>query len=245
MSNKYAVLARTTKMQLTADEVVSEQGEDDSLKVQNYTVPAGTLIKVAAEQPSLETPADTAQVYVYDAVLREPNITRRYQCAVDCLLPVSDNLWPYIVSIAEPQRRLLLLLNKERCDWFSDAVPGEYVTVPGRCMEELDGDMRYDCVICYIGPVPEIHPVGYFFGLQLLNVTPSPQAAEVPFTRKYFECDPKNAIFTTADRIVETPPYDAVPPTAESVDEEQSENDWSISGFFSNAVNSIRGSLPL
>ncbi|XP_017469693.1 PREDICTED: uncharacterized protein LOC108361557 [Rhagoletis zephyria] len=270
---RFAVLARTARLQLIppaqaevgvesssipsaqAEHVEStsipstqaERVESTYIELHNFTVAAGTLIKVlpasdiTAQEPAV---ASTVQVYVYDTVFREPDTTRIFQCTRDSLLPVSDDLWPFIVSIPEPQRRLQLLLDHDRCEWLSNAMPGDLVYVPRRCFAQ-EGNVRYDCIICYIGPVPEIHPVGYFFGLELLDDTPSPHATDIPFTRRYFECDAENAIFTTADRIIPIPPaQDEEPETAESANEAPA-GDWSIITMFNNALDSIRASLPI
>ncbi|XP_011188915.2 uncharacterized protein LOC105216227 [Zeugodacus cucurbitae] len=239
MATKYAVLARTSRLQSVAASNELETASKDTIEVQNYTVAAGTLVKIASEPQTDATP--TIQVFVYDPVLREPNTTRIYQCTQDCLLPVSDALWPFIVSIPEPNRRLQLLKDEMRSDWLNTIMPGHLVSVSGRHFDSTDNTL-YNCIICYIGPVPEIHPVGYFFGLELLSDVQSPQAADVSFTRKYFECDADEAIFITADRIIPTP-------SSEDEDVEQAneaqDNSWSISNFFYNTVESIRATLPI
>ncbi|XP_053948021.1 uncharacterized protein LOC128856732 [Anastrepha ludens] len=244
MITKYAVLSRTARLQFVNE---TTELENTSLEMQNYTVAGGTLVKITQESQILanqSSPPPTVQVYVYDTVLREPDTRRTYQCTVDNLLPVCDNFWPFIVSIPEPQRRLQLLLHKDRCDWLSSANPGDVVSVPGRCLEQ-DGSKHYDCIVCYIGPVPEIHPVGYFFGLELLDNTPSPQKDELPFTGKYFECEAENAIFTTADRIIPmAPPQEEEPVAAENPNEAPA-SDWSIINFFTNTMVQIRASLPI
>lgn len=235
MATKYAVLARTSRLQSVAP---VDELEEASIELQNFTVAAGTLIKIASEQSAT---AHNLQVFVYDPVLREPNTMHIYQCTQDCLLPVSDDLWPFIVSIPEPNRRLQLLHDESRCNWLYTAMPGDLVSVPGRYFDSEDVRL-YDCMICYIGPVPEIHPVGYFFGLELLDDVQSPQTADVYFTRKYFECDAEGAIFITADRIVPTPSSQV-----EEVEHanEAPESSWSITNFIQNTVDSIRASLPL
>ncbi|XP_050327900.1 uncharacterized protein LOC126757992 [Bactrocera neohumeralis] len=235
MTTKYAMLARTSRLQSVAS---TEELEEASTELQNFTVAAGTLIKVASE-PS--APTHNLQVFVYDPVLREPNTTRIYQCAQDSLLPVSDDLWPFIVSIPEPNRRLQLVQDSSRCNWLYTAMPGDVVSVPARYFDRDDFRL-FDCIICYIGPVPEIHPVGYFFGLELLDDVQSPQAADISFTRKYFACDADAAIFITADRILPTP--SSQDEEIESANEAP-ENSWSFTNFIQNTVDSIRASLPL
>lgn len=235
MATKYAVLARTSRLQSCAP--INEL-EETSMELQNFTVAAGTLIKIVSEQ-SASTPI--LQVFVYDPVLREPNTTRIYQCKQESLLPVSDDLWPFIVSIPEPNRRLQLLHDESRCNWLYAALPGDLVSVPGRYFDRADVTL-YNCIICYIGPVPEIHPVGYFFGLELLDDVQSPQTADICFTRKYFECNADEAIFITADHIVPTPSFQ------DEEDEdanEAPESSWSITNFIQNTVGSIRASLLL
>ncbi|XP_004530536.1 uncharacterized protein LOC101454997 [Ceratitis capitata] len=240
MSTKYAILAQTTRLQYKPPTCELENQTTDK---QNFTVAAGTLVKVAGEQ---QTSLAATQVYVYDAVLREPNTTRIYECAPESLLPVSDNLWPFIVSIPEPNRRLQLLKDTDRCNWLNHIMPGDVISVPGRSFDR-DDIIRYDCIVCYIGPVPEIHPVGYFFGLELMDDITSPQAADVPFTKKYFECEDENALFITADRIIPTPPFQNEDSSPENGTEanEANGNEWSFTAFIFNTVESIRASLPI
>lgn len=88
-----------------------------------------------------------------------------YECRTCDLVKVPDDIWPYVISIASPERRLRLVGNRSKCLWVLNLNVNDILSVPGDLFKK---ETCFDCIIRYIGPVQELNPVGYFFGLEIL-----------------------------------------------------------------------------
>ncbi|XP_067621560.1 uncharacterized protein CYLD isoform X2 [Eurosta solidaginis] len=202
--NKYAILSRTTEMPIhETPEVPSERLSE----AQKYTAVAGTLIKIFQPQASAEVVGNKKMttVQILDLVRHEAIYENLYECPQTNLLNVNESLWPYVISIKEPECRLKLVKKAEHCKWIIYLKVNDLVRVSGAPFgKELT---YYDCIIRYIGPVAEIHPVGYFFGLELLHLDSgrSPQSDDIPFSIEYMRSEPTLTIFTTADNLLQLP----------------------------------------
>ncbi|XP_053960106.1 ubiquitin carboxyl-terminal hydrolase CYLD isoform X1 [Anastrepha ludens] len=198
--SKYAILTRTTELRMHA---TAEVPSDRSSEAQTLTMVGGTLIKMFQSQTPVEVVGtkNMSTVQILDLVRQEPIYENLYECPQANLLKVSEALWPYVISIEEPERRLWLVKKEDHCKWIVYLKVNDLVRVSGGPFGKES--TFYDCIIRYIGPVSEIHPVGYFFGLELLHLENgfSPQSENIPFSIEYMSSDPSLSIFTTADNL--------------------------------------------
>lgn len=176
---KFAVLTRNTKLRLhqspeTKIEYKDSHNYDDGNNCEEISLNAGQLIKVfeldkPSERGQSNADSNTKNVYtvqVLDLVNHVPIFENLYECPQENLRRVDDALWPYIISIVDPEQRLNMLKDDNNCKWLVHLKINDIVGVSGEmCNEPYK---NYDCIIRYIGPVLELHPVGYFFGLELL-----------------------------------------------------------------------------
>lgn len=134
------------------------------------------------------------------------------------LCTVSRELWPFLIAITDPIARARIATDEAFCDYLLNlnekslaSVNGHYFStcpirqslqfLPER--EPRDRFVDYYCSVKYIGPVEEIGP-GYFFGLELLNLSRghSPQESEIgQFAFKYLKCDAEFAFILPANFI--------------------------------------------
>ncbi|XP_034099642.1 ubiquitin carboxyl-terminal hydrolase CYLD isoform X1 [Drosophila albomicans] len=193
--SKYALITRGAELITYANAANSEYSTDTPELFQLF-VEAGTFIKI---YETIEGEKCIVQIVDF---LSNVN-TQLYECKTSDVLPVSEDFWPYVISIANPGRRLRLVRNKDQCRWVLNLKEKDTLSVPGELFKK---DIRFDCIIRYIGPVEELNPVGYFFGLEILqpNVC-SPQIDSISFAKNYLDCEAPLTIFTTADRITRVP----------------------------------------
>lgn len=169
--SKYAILNRTTKLRLHCSPDIPRDTVAGGGKANNddeISVPAGNLIKVfqtKAPQANVGL-KNYSTVQVLDMVSRLHIYENLFECPQSNLLRVDEGLWPYVISIVEPETRLRLVQDTKHCNWFTCLKANDFVSVSGEMFGNTS--QRFDCIIRYIGPVNEMHPVGYFFGLELL-----------------------------------------------------------------------------
>ncbi|XP_017485429.1 PREDICTED: uncharacterized protein LOC108373990 isoform X1 [Rhagoletis zephyria] len=200
--SKYAILARTTELRMHAS---AEVPSDRPSEAQTFSMVGGTLIKVFQSQTPMEVVGNKkmSTVQILDLVRQEPMYENLYECPQANLLKVDEALWPYVIGIEEPDRRLRLIKKEEHCKWIIYLKVNDLVRVSGGQFGKES--TWYDCIIRYIGPVIEMHPVGYFFGLELLHLDSgfSPQSDQIPFSIQYTRSEPSLSIFTTADNLLQ------------------------------------------
>ncbi|XP_065358711.1 uncharacterized protein CYLD isoform X3 [Calliphora vicina] len=208
--SKYAVLMRNTKVRLhqSPDILIEDDGEKNNDEI---TVDAGALIKIFQSK----TPSNSGQsssgsknlstIQVLDLINKMPIFENLYECPQASLRRVDENLWPYIISIVDPEQRLRMLQDTNHCKWLVYLKINDFVSVSGEMFDRPG--TNFDCIIRYIGPVTELHSVGYFFGLEILDLNSgySPQSDKVTFATSYMQCDPLLSIFTTANWISQIP----------------------------------------
>ncbi|XP_054082508.1 uncharacterized protein LOC105220520 [Zeugodacus cucurbitae] len=202
--SKYAILTRTTELRMhTSAEVPC----DRSTEVQTFTMVGGTLIKMFQTKVPVEIAGsrNMSTVQILDLVHHKPIYENLYECPQDNLLKVSETLWPYVIAIMEPERRLQLVKKIEHCKWIIYLKINDLVRVSGAAFGKKS--IYYDCIIRYIGNVAELYPVGYVFGLELLHLDNgySPQSEDIPFSINYMQCEPSLSIFSTADNLLQLP----------------------------------------
>ncbi|XP_012155248.1 uncharacterized protein LOC101461371 isoform X2 [Ceratitis capitata] len=226
--SKYAILTRTTELRMHAS---AEVPCDRSSEAQTFTMVGGTLIKMFQTQAPVEVAGNKklSTVQILDLVYHKPMYENLYECSQDNLMRVNEALWPYVIGIEEPERRLQLVKKIEHCKWIIYLKVHDLVRVCGAPFGKKS--TFYDCIIRYIGPVAEIHPVGYFFGLELLHLDSgfSPQSEVLPFSIQYMNCDPTLAIFTTADNLLQLP--------------SEVKKKFSVQGFIGDTLTKVRTAI--
>jgi hypothetical protein len=78
----------------------------------------------------------------------------------------SDAIWPFVIAILDPQDRLKFVIDEKACDFVLSLQEGSLVAANGLAFGK---NVVYDCIVRFIGLVPEIGP-GYYFGLELLVI---------------------------------------------------------------------------
>ncbi|XP_046806789.1 uncharacterized protein LOC111675145 isoform X3 [Lucilia cuprina] len=202
--SKYAVLMRNTKVRLhqSPDIPIADDAKEAANEI---NINAGALIKIfQSKTPTSSNQGSknlTSTIQVLDLINHMPIYENLYECPQANLRRVDENLWPFIISIVDPEQRLRMLQDVNHCKWVVYLDKNEFVSVAGEMFNKPG--TNFDCIIRYIGPVMELHSVGYFFGLEILDLSSgySPQADKVQFANNYMECDPTLSIFTTANWI--------------------------------------------
>lgn len=178
--SKYAVLSRKTKLRLHQSPEVTIENEsgvgacdhDSGKNGDEITLEAGALIKIFQTKTAVNAATGgssskhSSTVQILDFVNHLPIYENLYECPQANLRRVDEGLWPFIISIVDPEQRLRMIQDTNHCKWLVYLKINDFVSVSGE-MFAMPGE-RFDCIIRHIGPVSEIHPVGYFFGLELL-----------------------------------------------------------------------------
>ncbi|XP_058984019.1 ubiquitin carboxyl-terminal hydrolase CYLD isoform X3 [Musca domestica] len=205
--SKYAVVNRSSKLRLHySSDVPPEKGVGANGCSDEFTVPAGTLIKIYQWKGPVSVGSKIySTVQVLDLISQLPIYENLYECPQANLTKVPENLWPFVISIVDPDERLRMIKNTEHCKWISYLKVNDFVSVKGEVFS--NSAQRFDCIVRYIGPVRELQPVGYFFALELLHLDsgPSPQADKIPFCGVYMQCESQLAIFATANWVTPIP----------------------------------------
>lgn len=123
-----------------------------------------------------------------------------FQCQLAQLQIVQDDLWPFVVAILDPQERLSFAKNQKRMMRAKQLEVSKIVKVSGRAFGRTAE--FFDCIIRYIGRVPEIGP-GHYIGLELLNLDhgQSPQKDDLAFVSKYININPELALILAVNWI--------------------------------------------
>ncbi|KAM7350875.1 ubiquitin carboxyl-terminal hydrolase CYLD isoform 2-T2 [Cochliomyia hominivorax] len=202
--SKYAVLMRNTKVRLHQSPDIPMEVDGDSLD-NELDVSAGALIKVfQTNTPSSSGAKKFSTIQILDLVNHTPIYENLYECPQANIKLVDERLWPFLISIVDPEQRLRMLRDDTHCHWVLCKNINDIVKVSGELFDEPD--KSFICIIIYIGPVSELHSVGYFFGLKILDLDSgqSPQAGKLS-SYYYMNCDPTLCIFSTANWIAPIP----------------------------------------
>lgn len=148
------------KLNRNSNEKIQEDNNNNSLPVE-----IGALVKIFDWNNKI-CKEDELIVQVLDYVNHLVIYENLYICKNRDILIVEDGLWPFIISIVESERRLQMLQDVEHCKWLRTLSLNDIVSVQGEMFQQTS--LHYECVIRYIGPVLELYPVGYFFGLEIL-----------------------------------------------------------------------------
>lgn len=167
-------LHQSPDIQINDDDNVDTK--KDGLKNDEIMINAGALIKIfQSNTPTRNGPGGSSSggsknlstVQVLDLVNRvaiyDENL---YECPQANLCRVNENLWPFIINIVDPDQRLKLVQDKNHCNWLVYVKPNDLVTVSGEMFGEQN--KNFACIVRYVGPVSELYPVGYFFGVEIL-----------------------------------------------------------------------------
>ncbi|XP_037957203.1 uncharacterized protein LOC119687095 isoform X2 [Teleopsis dalmanni] len=201
-ANKYAVLNCDTSLllHLSAEMLPCIKPEENTL----YRS-AGTTVKLhqtwTISEKNQSAVMCTVEVlyYGHNKPIHADNL---YECSYTNLHLVTDYLWPFIICIPDPKRRLQFLRNADQYHHRLDYKVDDFVYVNGEILKKKVANFK--CVIRYIGPVNELYPVGYVFGLEISHINNDifQQIKDTPFAEKYFKFKPSFAIFTTIDWII-------------------------------------------
>lgn len=108
---------------------------------------------------------------------------QNYLCKIGSLLEISSDVWPYVIAIIDPWDRLAFAKDKSYGNYIKNLTLNDLVELKSEhfqasLMQESltfghNPPKFFDCVVKYIGPIPEISASGYCFGLQLVVIFPS------------------------------------------------------------------------
>ncbi|XP_030556658.1 ubiquitin carboxyl-terminal hydrolase CYLD isoform X1 [Drosophila novamexicana] len=198
--SKYALINR--QIELTKSGCISSSDcnvnvNNSNTRTDKLMVFPGSSIKIIGTPDGKESEKCIVQILDFNTYTN----TQFYEIKSSYLVRVADDIWPFVISIANLESRLRLVCNKEQCLWLTTLKLNDLVSVQGELFKK--GNLCFDCIVRYIGPVEELNPVGYFFGLEILHLNSghSPQAKDIPFASKYLNCEPHLSIFATADWI--------------------------------------------
>lgn len=101
-----------------------------------------------------------------------------YVCRTGNLMQVPSDSWPYVISVIDPFDRLAFAKDRAYVDYIKSLSVDDLVEIKGEIFQQslmqqsIDfGQVHqkyYECVVRFIGPVPEVSRSGYCFGLELL-----------------------------------------------------------------------------
>ncbi|XP_064546850.1 ubiquitin carboxyl-terminal hydrolase CYLD isoform X2 [Drosophila montana] len=193
--SKYALISRQIELISSSD--VDCNVNNSNARTDKLMVFPGSSIKIIGTPDGKESEKCIVQILDFNTYTN----SQFYEIKSSYLVRVADDIWPFVISIANLESRLRLVCNKEQCLWLTTLKLNDLVTVQGELFKK--GNLCFDCIVRYIGPVEELNPVGYFFGLEILHLNSghSPQAKDIPFATKYLNCEPYLSIFATADWI--------------------------------------------
>jgi len=107
------------------------------------------------------------KIKLYNIINKKLQCLNNYYLIIkENLTKISVNLWPYIISISKSYDRYLFINNIDACNSLFKLKINDIIIVNGLNNNFL---IDYNCIIRYIGLVPEIGP-GYFFGVELLVI---------------------------------------------------------------------------
>lgn len=163
---KYALVSRQVELitNLNSETLPINFGyrfNDTNTHVSKYTAVPGTLLKIIETFDTNDSKNCIVQIVNFNN-----DNKRSYICNTKNLLRVSEDIWPYVISIQNLDRRLRLAVNKEQCLWLLSLKVNDLIAVQSDLPEK--SNLSFDCIIRYIGPIQELSSVGYYFGLELL-----------------------------------------------------------------------------
>ncbi|KAB0798491.1 hypothetical protein PPYR_09484 [Photinus pyralis] len=118
--------------------------------------------------------------------------SNKFCCDQSIIVPVNENLWPYLASVSSPQERVLLAKNPNRCE--------QLMQTP---INGVVGFLDFGQVL--LGTIKfkgNIKGIGKGFGIQLYEKKINNNCNGTCAGIQYFECLPGFGIFTTIERIV-------------------------------------------
>lgn len=163
---KYAILTKRTDLRLYVVPGVSSSKDHPYDRNDTISADAGNLIKVFNSSSGGGASNKLSTVQLLDYKNHAPVWENLYECPQSHLRKINEDLWPYVIAIASMQNRLRLTQNAEQWKPIIYLRENDLVHVSGELRGQ--GHPNYDCIIRYIGPVDELSPVGYYFGLELL-----------------------------------------------------------------------------
>ena len=158
---KYAITTRRSSLYLfeSQDFPIISKEDKESLDVEE-----GTLIQLhGSSKKRGKVNVQVKQFTENKNVLYE----NMYECNSNCLQVVTQELWPFVIGIRNKEKRLALVRREAEQNWIVNLKINDMVSVPGECVG-VKSSFRFDCIVRYIGMVPQMNPYGYYFGLELL-----------------------------------------------------------------------------
>ncbi|CAD7085791.1 unnamed protein product [Hermetia illucens] len=201
----FGIATRSCELTLQTPQIICEPKKSGGLaggllkakrEQQKVIVSKGTLVKILDANGS-----SSVNVQVMDYINKNPIWENMYKCAADSVRQVPQDTWPYVIAIADPEERLRFALNSKWCQIILSLKIGSIVSVSAELFKK-SSSFDYNCIVRYIGLVPEIGP-GYYFGLELLDLCngTSPQCEDITFLSKYIPCEPTLSLIVASNWI--------------------------------------------
>ncbi|XP_053697663.1 uncharacterized protein LOC128744574 [Sabethes cyaneus] len=175
-------------------EIKFEENKDDN----NVTIELGTTLQV---EESISGKLALVRIKNYYNPEDKTYENHLFQCPVSSLLCVSNQAWPFVIAIMDPQERVDFAGQPKRVAMLEHLSNDFIVKVSGRAFGRMTD--VYDCIIRAIGPVPEIGP-GYYLCMELLNLNhgESPQKDNIPYIQRYVSTPPHLALILAANWLI-------------------------------------------
>lgn len=160
-------------------------------------IEAGTTLRIVDR---ISGKLATIQILEYYNPDHRAHESHLFQCQLAQLQIVPDELWQLVIAILDPQERLSFVKQQKRMLRAKLLEISKIVKVSGRPFGRTAE--FFDCIIRYIGTVPEIGP-GHYIGLELLNLDHgnSPQKDDIAFVSKYFTTTPELALILAVNWV--------------------------------------------
>lgn len=158
--SKYALVNRQVELSKSGN--ITSSDENPTSYLDKQMVFPGSLIKIIGTSDGKESHKCIVQIVDFNAVTNN----QFYEIKTSYLVKVAEDIWPYVISIDNLESRLRLVNNKGLCIWLTNLKVNDILCVHGELFKS--GNLNFDCIIRYIGPVQELNSVGYFFGLEIL-----------------------------------------------------------------------------
>jgi hypothetical protein len=160
INNGYAIITGACDAKLLSCVSTSSELDEDSM----IQLQAGQLVQVRDELVG----DNVCTIKLCEFYDENPAwAVNLYLCSMKWVRRVqSDALWPFVIAIVDPLERLKFVMDEKACGLVLSLQESSLVAANGLAFGK---NVVYDCIVRFIGLVPEIGP-GYYFGLELLVI---------------------------------------------------------------------------
>lgn len=156
-NHNYAICLKQCKIRTAPIPSVAIQ--DDSLS-DTTVLRIGTLVRIQERYNQKQVVVKVCSFFSSDPVW-EANL---YLCPTSHLHAVEGGLWPFLGAISDPEDRCTLAKHPENWRFVLTLGVGAHCSASAQLFR-MPGS--FDCVVRYVGYVPEMGP-GCYFGLEIL-----------------------------------------------------------------------------